>query len=405
MRFIIYFILLIISITASADNAKLSQKQFKKDIANVKGNIKKGRDLENGERTLRKYLADSLYSQDKDLHLMLVECLRKQYEAANEKMYLKERVDTASVVRTNLRMFLAIEAFDSIDALPNRKGVVAPSYRKKHAEFLMPYWGNILKGGVFFFAHNNWKEAWQSLDVYLDSFRQPLFSGEKLDSTYFYSAAYLATMSGYNLSDIDKAQKYADEAVQYAPQREMALQKLADICNAKGDTACFVNYLRTGFYDYPYSDYFFPSLVDYYTQRGDYAQAFHYADEAYALDSVNTVFLLARHNVLMQMHRYDEALANGESLLHISDSLAIPNYNVAYIYYRKAQDELGRADVPLRQRMKNAQAYFKASLPYMERYRALRPGDIQHWQPVLYEAYLNLNMGKEFESLPALSSK
>jgi hypothetical protein len=35
----------------------------------------------------------------------------------------------------------------------------------------------------------------------------------------------------------------------------------------------------------------------------------------------------------------------------------------------------------------------------MERYRQLRPDDAKRWKPILYDAYLNLNMGKEFSEI------
>ena len=52
--------------------------------------------------------------------------------------------------------------------------------------------------------------------------------------------------------------------------------------------------------------------------------------------------------------------------------------------------------------MKEAQKQYKKSLPYMERYRALEPEDIQRWRPILYEIYLNLNMGDKFREINSL---
>lgn len=402
MRIIFFYIILLFTLTASADNTKLSQKQFKKDMDAVKTSLKKGNDLEKSEKTLRKYLADSTMYNQKNLHLMLIECLRKQYESGNEKMYLKEKVDTAVIVRTAVKMFLAIEAFDSIDAKPNSKGIIDPSYRKKYAEYLIPYWGNILKGGIFFFAHSNWQEAWTSFDTYLDCYRQPVFQGQTLDTAQQNFASFLATMAAYNLSDINNMLKYADKALLYQPTREMTLQRLADMCVAKGDTTRYVNYLKAGFADFPYSGYFFPNLIDYLTKAKDYTQAMYYANMALEKDSLNATFLLARHNILMMKERYDEALDDGLALLVINDTLAIPNYNVACIYYKKAQEAMKHSGKTYKQRLKAAQAYYRMCVPYMEKYRKLMPKDIQLWRPVLYDAYLNLNMGKEFDSLPPL---
>jgi hypothetical protein len=44
------------------------------------------------------------------------------------------------------------------------------------------------------------------------------------------------------------------------------------------------------------------------------------------------------------------------------------------------------------------QLYQKA-LPYMERYRALAPQEKDKWAAALYNIYLKLNMGREFEEI------
>lgn len=402
MRIILLYILLSLTLTASAGNDKLSQKQFKKDMVTVKTNLKKDKELEKSESLLRKYIVDSAFVENKSLHLMLIECLRKQYDVGNEKMYLKEKIDTANIFRINLKQFWAVEAFDSLDAKPNGKGVSEPSYRKKHAEALKPFWGNLLKGGIYFYAHSNWKEAWQCFDTYLGCLSHPVFKDEKLDSAQHHFAAFLAVMSACELSETNLALKYADEATVYVPRKEMTLQRLADLCAEKGDTIHYLEYLNEGNKAFPYSSYFFPNLIDFYTKRKDYSQALKYADTALEKDSLDVTFLLARHNVLMMLQRYDEALEDGIAILVINDSLAIPNYNVACIYYKKAQDAMKQAGVTYKQRLKNAQQYYRLCLPYMERYRKLMPQDTRLWYPVLYDTYLNLNMGKEFDSLPSL---
>lgn len=400
MRIILLYILLSLNFTASADNHALSQKQFKKDIATVKANLKGDKDLEKSEVTLRKYLSDSLFAKDKGIHLLLTECLRKQYAVGNEKMYLKEKVDTATIVHTNIRLFLAMEALDSVDAMPDTKGNMAPSYRKKHAEILMPLWGNLLKGGIFFFAHSKWHDAWNCFDTYLDCHKQPLFKDEKLDSAQYSFASFLAVMSAYNEKEFYKALKYADAAITYTPRRELILQKLADLCAENKDTTHYLSFLEIGNKEYLHSGYFFPNIIDYYCEIKEYDKALTYANDAIRHDSLNVTFLSARHNVLMMLQRYDEALVDGITLLHINDSLPIPNYNVACIYYEKAQEAMKQSGRSLKQRTKDAQNYYRQCLPYMEQYRKLMPKDITLWRPVLYDVYLNLNMGREFESLP-----
>ena len=82
-----------------------------------------------------------------------------------------------------------------------------------------------------------------------------------------------------------------------------------------------------------------------------------------------------------------------------NDTLPKLNYNIGYIYNVKAQQTLKKTGVPYRHRMKEAQKYYRLLLPYMEKYREEKPEDRQRWYPILYDAYLNLNKGKEFNAL------
>ena len=51
-----------------------------------------------------------------------------------------------------------------------------------------------------------------------------------------------------------------------------------------------------------------------------------------------------------------------------------------------------------RHSQKIRQLYSEAK-PYLERYRLLKPGDVNKWSLPLYTIYLNLNLGKEFDEI------
>ena len=414
MRKIVMILLCICSIGVFAAKEDVKKaKQLKADIEAAKSAVKNATDMEKGdnnaqkkqqaleksEATMRKYLSEAEYAKRKDLHMLLVDLLRKQFEVGNNKMYLKLKTDTACYMKTCRRMFLAIETLDSVDAAPNEKGVSDPSYRKRHSEFLAPRRVNLLNGGVYFLTHKQWDEAWNSLDVYLDVRRQPLFDADMLDSSKDTLASYLALVAAYNLNDIVKARKYSAEAVHYTSRREEALRMLSDMTFENKDTSEYIKYVKEGFKDYPRSEYFFPRLIDYYTERGDYATSEKYADEALKVDSLKELFLLAKHSVLMSMEKYDESLVYGNKILQKNEAMPIVNYNIGYIYYLKAQHELKNRKLVYRARMKKSQSYYKKLLPYMERYRKAMPDDRARWYPILYDAYLNLNMGDEFRAL------
>jgi hypothetical protein len=398
--------------TAANDDAK-NAKQLKTDITAAKTAIKNATDmekndnnaqrklnaLEKSEQTIGNYLSQEEYKERKDLHLLLIDLIRKQYEAGNEKMYLKQKVDTAWYVKTGRRMFLAIKTFDSIDAKPNDKGVAEPSYRKRHSEYLAPYRVNIMKGGLYFMRHREWAEAWQCLDMYLDSRIWPLFQDTAPDTIDTKRVAYMAMRAACELQDLDKARKYSKEALSNTTLNERGLTMLSNLSLAKKDSTLYIEYITKGFEKYPKSEYFFPRLIDYYTNKGDYESSEKYVDQALEKDSTNHLFMLAKHSLLMSTEKYDDALRYAYRLIQDNDTLPILNYNVGFIYYQKAQQALKQTGKPYRTRMKEAQKYYKFLLPYMEKYRKSAPDDRARWHGILYDAYLNLNMGKEFNAL------
>ena len=67
--------------------------------------------------------------------------------------------------------------------------------------------------------------------------------------------------------------------------------------------------------------------------------------------------------------------------------------------WEKMKKAMEDKEKSVRQRMKVAQKYYSKSLPYMEKFRALEPKEEKRWKPILYDIYLNLNMGKEFKAI------
>ena len=347
--------------------------------------------LQDSERTLNAYFKDSLFRNRKDLRLISLDILKKQYDVYNDRLYLNMPIDTMAMVLKGKQYLVSMLSFDSLE--------VGKSYRKKHSEMLAPYHGNLLKGGIYCMAHEKWKEAWDCLDLYLDSRRQPLFSDIKFNSANDEFAAFLALMCGKSLDSLSLMMKYSEEAINYSPRREYTLQLLAEAWKLFTPQKMYLHYLKEGFKFYPQSSYFFPRLIDYYTSHGKADEAMLYINKALDMDPRNQLFLLAKHSVLMSQKNYDEALKYGVTLLRDNPDQAIPNYNVGYIYYLRALDAQKRYERSYRQRQKDAQEEYSKCLPYIERYRKLMPNDRERWYPILYEVYLNLNMGKKFDSL------
>ena len=69
----------------------------KKELSQARSYIKSGKDLEKAEKLMTDLLKqDSANQTNERIYLTWFEAVTKQYEAANEKLYLKQKYDTVS---------------------------------------------------------------------------------------------------------------------------------------------------------------------------------------------------------------------------------------------------------------------------------------------------------------------
>lgn len=389
-------------------DAKALEKQrfavVKKTVADAKAALKTAKNLPNAEAALRKILTDSINKQDVKLHLLLFETIKKQYDQGNEKLFLKQQYDTASLFNMAQRMFYALNELDSIDAKPDKSGKIALKYRKNHASLLSSFYTNLYVGGVYFFNHKKYGEAFSCFDTYLSVRNWPLFSSADLpgDTLRLNHSAYLSLVSGYLQNDFDSALKYSKEALKYDVRRDNTLQCLSEIFLAKGDTLNYVGCLQEGVKLYPSSLYFYPHLVDYYSNLQMFTKALDVTNDVLQTDSANTLFRRTKQTLLLNLGEYDECIKLGTQIIRENDSIPDVYYNIALAYYNQALDIENVQTIKNREKAKKQVALYKQCRPYMEKYRLLAPERKDRWRPVLYNIYLNLNLGKEFGEIESL---
>ncbi len=370
----------------------------KKEIAQAQANIKSGKNLDKAVADMQKLLSDSDNTGNMKIWHTLVEALRIQYEQGNERLYLKQKSDTAALFFTARRLFLACEAMDSADARPDKKGRVKLNFRKRNAEYLNAYRKNLYSGGVYFISKQNYASAFDMFDVYLDCKRQPLFSGFKYgeDLRADLSAAYLATFCGAKLNNDSMTMKYSEKALLYEQGREKTLQYLAGIYSRKQEDTKYLETLKTGLEDYPKSEFFFTRTVDYYNSNNMPDSALLVADKALKADSLSTLFLYAKSNIMLNTGRYKECIALCDRVISLNDTIADTYYTAGVAYLNMAFEAEKNQSSSRKAEIKK---YYKNAMPYMERYRELAPEQKDRWAAALYNIYLNLNMGKKFEEI------
>lgn len=378
----------------------------KKELSQARTYIKSGKDYDKAEQLMAPLLTDTAGTLALDVRQVYAEAILKQYETVNCKVYVGEQYDTVSLFNLTRRLFLAYEALDSIDAKPDERGRVRPKLRKKNAAFLLPLRTNLFSGGAHLLRSRQPAEAYRFFDTYIDCRRQPLFSDVIGSPTAADSeAAFWALFCGYQLRDTAKVFSYADAALTDSTHLDRTYRYLAETYRQCNDTARYVETLRQGFDTYINKVYFSTRLIDYYNDRGDTAEAMTIVDKALAAaadDSAHVaLLLLAKSSLLLNTGRYDECAAVCDTLIALCDTLSDAYYNAGVAYVNKAF-RIERYDKTSAEAINRARDCYRKAQPYMERYRALRPDDKDKWAAALYNIYLRLNLGRQFEEIDKL---
>ena len=373
----------------------------RKQIGEARTILKSGKNLEQAEKLMTGLLKDSANLENTRIYDIWLQAVEKQYLALNEKMYLKQKVDTTQFFDLAKRMFVIAERLDSVDAKPGKNGKVNPEYRKDNAAKMQGYRPNIYYGGAHHLKKGDFKTAFGFFEMYLDCDRQPLFTG--YDFMYkdpkMGEVAYWATYCGYRMNDPLLILRHAATAQRDEQKLEYTLQYMAEAWEKLEDDSMYTATLWQGFRKYPKSNYFFPRLMDNYNRRGNYKLADSVVNEALKTDSLNELFLFAKSTVMLNLRKYGDCLKFSDQLIEL-------NPNLADIYYNG-----GLACLNIAQRMdsrkykKQIKKMYEKAKPYMEKYREMAPDEKDKWAPALYRIYFNLNMGKQFDEIDKILRK
>jgi uncharacterized protein YxeA len=374
----------------------------KKELGQARAYIKSGKDYDKAEKLMTDLLKDSANRKSPRVYQTWYQAVRGQYEAANEKLYLKQKYDTAAFFNLVYRMYTITETLDSLDAQPDEKGRTRLEFRKDNAEDMDELRPNLYYGGTYSLRRNNHDEAFRFFDMYLDTDRQPLFAGYNYlqNDTLMATAAYWATFCGFKLQDPKKTLKYATLALRDENKAAYTLQYMAEAYRLTNDEKAYLETLRQGFEHFPTYAYFFPRLADHYSQHQQNDSALVLANQALKSNPYQPIFLLAKSLTLLSMERYDECIKVSKLLIEKDPGQAHAYFNIATAYLNQAL-ALEKKNEPRLYKQRLSELY-TAARPYMEKYRTLAPADKGRWAPALYRIYLALNLGKQFDEIDQL---
>lgn len=373
----------------------------RKQIGEARTILLRGKDFAKAEKMMTDLLKDSVHRDNKRIYDVWLQAVEKQYAQLNEKMYIKQKVDTAQLFTLTQRLFTVGQRLDSLDMQPDKKGKVNLEYRKDNAQRLSGYRPNLFFGGAYYIRKQDFRKAFNFFESYIDCDRQPLFEGYDLLNTdpRMGEAAYWATYCGYRMNDPLLSLRYVDLARRDTARLENTLQYIAEAGQRLGNDSLYRAALWEGFCRDVKSPYFFPRLMDSYTSQGNYKMADKVVDEALQADSLNELFLFAKSTVLLNLQRYADCLRFSERLLALNPDASDAYYNAGLACVNIAQN------IDHRKYKKQVKRMYQRALPYMEAYRRLVPDAKDKWGPALYRIYFNLNMGKQFDEIDKILKK
>ena len=385
------FLILMSPVAASAQ---------KKEIQTAKDQVKAGKNLDQAAASMKKLLADSANRTNRKIWTIYFDAVRKQYEQGNEKLYLKQKYDTAQLFNYTRQLFEVAFQYDSVETAPDKKGRRDFEFRKGHSDYLAHIRSNLYSGGIWFLNKKKYPDAYKFFDCYIECASQPMFKqrnyGEK--DKHLPTAAYYAVYSGYKMKDPKATLHHSYEALKDTVHYNYMLQYLAETYMLEKDTARYVASLKEGFKRVPTFPYFFPRLVEYYVVRNQLDSAMTVVNEALTVVPDSDVYLAAKSNLLLEQGKLQECIEVSKKVIEVNQKLGDPYYNAGICYFNLAVEQ-DKNSHNSRKVKEQVEENYKKALPYLVKYREMEPKEQGKWAFPLYTIYLNLNMGKEFDEI------
>ena len=384
--------------------------KYKTLLSEAKAAIKSGKNQTNAEQNLLAIInrEDITKERRAEIYYTAEELERSLNEAENLNFYLGKSYDTVRFFSTILHMHEHLLACDSVEQIPDEKGVVKYKYRSKGREILKQYRANLLNGGKYMLKRSRYAEAFPYFDIYIKSAESPFFEDYPSirHDTLLYRVAYWATLSAYNNNSPLGALKYIDKAISGSEvSARVSLQEYKVRCLAAlGNEDARVENLVVGTQLYPQHNYFFLHLMDVYAERKQYDDGIALCDSMISQVGDSAIYWYGKSRMYIAKQEYDSCIVSSEKAIELEPMMDGAYYDKGMSYLNKAlifsetvcndiRNPKCKAD-----RAKLMELY-RCALKPMEKVRELCPDDSERWASPLYRIYLNLNMGKEFAEM------
>lgn len=377
-------------------------------IRQAKEALKKKQNLEQTAKSLlEEAIKPGTPQKDRiECYQLAAECAQRINDAENMKLYLKQAYDTTKFFNAIADIYDRVYKADSISEMPDEKGKIQNSNRKRNREYLLDYRTNLLAGANWFYRRNQYPKAYQFFGTYIDAASHPIFEKDQFlqNDTMIPMAAYLAVVSAQATNNPDGIIKYAKLAKQAGMKSHLVQEYLAKAWEAKKDTAQWEETLWQGLSNYPFHSYFFTNLLDHMVLTGHLEQGLAVVDSMIHLHDDQPLYWYAKSLIQLKLQRDSDAIKTCDACIAMDSTFTDAYYNkgiaalnLAVIATENACTEIGNPQTA--KDLETIRGYYLLAKEPMERVRRDQPENKERWAAPLYRIYLNLNMGKEFEEM------
>lgn len=237
---------------------------------------------------------------------------------------------------------------DEFDNQPNEKGKVKPKFHKSNGDRLYAIRFHLINGGIYY-QNTDEAKAYKMLATYVDSNEYPLFNEQDKtkDAANLAQMAYYAARFAYFAKEYDKAEKYADIAMQDAEAAKDALQLRLAVMQTQlkshEDSLNYVNKLKDIYAKDETNEMVFSTICSMMISMNEKDALDGFISAKLAKDPNNFTALAMRGQTFMNAHKWDEAVEalSKANEVHPNEVAVIASIGNCYMY--KAQEAAERA--------------------------------------------------------------
>lgn len=401
---LLWLLAALVAFPAAKKEKKDQPVKLKTLIKTAKAALKADNNQQNAQNGLLGALARQDISDKDRAQIFYMSALLDQSmnSVENRKAYLKQAYDTAVFFSTTLNMYKHLISCDSVDAIPNAKGVEKRKFSSDVNGLMKKHRRNLLNGGKFQMRKKNYPLAYEYMDVFIRTAQDPT-------DTLVQRVCYWASICGYNAKHPQHTRQYIDRAIQWA---DPALQPVLQEYKARSflwqeDKDHWTEQLNVGVTHYPSYDYFFLNLLDIYNATHQYDKGLALADSLIDKHQEKALFWYAKSLLSLGKEDYKQCIAFSDSCINRDANYVDAYYNKGISFCNmaliEAQDACNDLKNPKCVEDRNRiMALYEKARPCMEKVRQMQPDKPERWVTGLYRIYLNLNMGKEFDEVDAI---